>query len=194
MVLAGVIAMKKPTLWELIYAFDMAVACAISYVLTTELLGKFVDQANTLLGGMWAAVATVFVFRETREESVSAGISRLIATCVSFVLCFFYIALFSVNAAGIGLVIGLGSIVMMALRRPDDIVTTGITTAVVLVVAALDPKHALEQPPLRLLDTIVGIAVGVLLKWAASYAMAWTGLASVSGESAGSSTRKRVGA
>ena len=65
----------------------MAVACAISYVLIAELLGSFIDQANTLLGGMWAAVATVFVFRETREGSVSAGVSRLIATRVSFVLC-----------------------------------------------------------------------------------------------------------
>jgi hypothetical protein len=68
---------------------------------------------------------------------------------------------------------------MMALGRPDDIVTTGITTTVVLVVAALDLKHALEQPPLRLLDTIVGVAVGVLLKWAASYAVARFQLASV---------------
>jgi hypothetical protein len=100
----------------------------------------------------------------------------------------------SVDAAGIGPVIGLSTIAMMALRRPDDIVTTGITTAVVLVVAALDSRHALEQPLLRLLDTVVGIAVGALLKWAASCAVATTGLASVSGESAGSSTRKRVGA
>jgi uncharacterized membrane protein YgaE (UPF0421/DUF939 family) len=180
--LAGVIVVKKPTLQELIYAVDMAVACAISYVLVTELLGRFLDHANTLLGGMWAAVATVFVFRETHEGSVSAGISRLIATCVSFVLCFIYIALFPVNAAGIGLVVGLGTIVMMALRRPDDIVTTGITTVVVLVVAALDPEHALVQPPLRLFDTIVGIAVGVLFKWATSYAMALVGPVSVSSD------------
>jgi hypothetical protein len=48
--LAGVTAMKKLTLWDVIYAFDMAAACAISYVLITELLGRFVDQANTLLG------------------------------------------------------------------------------------------------------------------------------------------------
>jgi hypothetical protein len=129
---------------------------------------------------MWAAVATPFVFRETREGSVSAGISRLIATCVRFVLCFIYIALFSVNAAGIGVVIGLGTIVMIMLRRPDDVTTTGITTTVVLVVAAIDPKHALAQPPLRLLDTVVGVAVGVLLKGAASYAMARAGLVAIS--------------
>jgi uncharacterized membrane protein YgaE (UPF0421/DUF939 family) len=163
----------------------MALACAISYFLTTELLGGFIDRGDTLLGGMWAAVATLFDFRETREGTVSAGISRLAATCVSFVLCFIYIALFPVNAAGIGLVIGVGTIAMLLLGRREDIVTTGITTTVVLVVAAIDPRHALAQPPLRLLDTVVGIAVGMLLKWAASYAVARAGLASVSGEPAG---------
>ena len=56
---------------------------------------------------------------------------------------FIYLAVFSVNAAGIGLVIGLGTIIMMALGRTDDIVTTGVTTTVVLVVAALD---ALQVP------------------------------------------------
>ena len=184
--------MKKLTLWEVIYAFDMAVACAISYLLTTELLGGFIDRGDTLLGGMWAAVATLFVFRETREGSLSAGISRLVATCVSFFLCFIYLALFPVNAAGVGVVIGIGTIVMMMLGRHDDIVTTGITTAVVLVVAAIDPRHALLQPPLRLLDTVLGIGVGMLLKWAASYAVARAGIVPVSNQTAGSTTDKQV--
>ena len=115
--------MKKLTAWELIYAFVMAVACAVSYLVTTELLGGFIDRDDTLLGGMWAAVATLFVFRETREGSLSAGISRLAATFVSFVLCFIYIALLPVNAAGMGLIIGVGTIVMLVLGRHEDIVT-----------------------------------------------------------------------
>jgi uncharacterized membrane protein YgaE (UPF0421/DUF939 family) len=176
--------MKRLTLWDVIYAVNMAVACTISYALVTGLFGRFIDRADSLLGGMWAAVATLFVFRETREESVAAGISRLIATCVGFVLCFIYIALLPVNAAGIGVLIWLGTLIMMMLERRSDIVTTGITITVVLVVAALDPKHALEQPALRLLDTIVGIGVGMLLKWVASYAVARAGLAAVSGDPA----------
>jgi len=184
--------MKKLTLWEVIYAFDMAVACAISYLLTAELLGGLIDRGDTLLGAMWATVATVFVFRETREGSLSAGISRLIATCVSFVLCFIYIALFPINAAGIGLVIGVGTIVMMRLERREDIVTTGITTTVVLVVAAIDPRYALAQPPLRLIDTVVGVAVGVLFKLVASHAVARIGVVPASNDPAGSATGKQA--
>jgi uncharacterized membrane protein YgaE (UPF0421/DUF939 family) len=168
--------MKKLTPWELICASIMATACAISYLLTTEVIGGLFERDDTLLGGMWAAVATLFVFRETREGSVAAGISRLAATFVSFVLCFIYIALLPVNAAGIGLVIGIGTILMLMMRRPDDIVTTGITTTVVLVVAAIDPKHALAQPSLRLLDTVIGVGVGVLVKWVASCAVARVGI------------------
>lgn len=184
--------MKKLSVWELIYAVVMAIACTVSYLLTTELLGGFIDHADTLLGGMWAAVATLFVFRETREGSLSAGISRLAATFVSFVLCFVYIALFPVNAAGIGLVIGVGTIVMLALGRHEDIVTTGITTTVVLVVAAIDPTHALVQPPLRLLDTVVGIGVGMLAKWTASYAVVRAGIVADS-DSASHSTARQAG-
>jgi uncharacterized membrane protein YccC len=160
---------KKLTTWEIFYSLDMAIACALSYAISTELLGRFVDEPTKLLGGMWAVVATVFVFRESRESSLSAGVSRLIATCVSFVLCLIYLVFFPVTGPGMAIVIGLGTIVMMILGREDDIVTTGITTSVVLVVAVLNPGQALQQPLLRLLDTVVGIAVGVACKWVASY-------------------------
>jgi uncharacterized membrane protein YgaE (UPF0421/DUF939 family) len=148
---------------------DMAIACALSYAISTELLGRFVDEPTTLLGGMWTVVATIFVFRESRESSLNAGVARLIATCVSFALCLIYLAFFRVTAVGMAIVIGLGTIVMMILGRHDDVTTTGITTSVVLVVAAMTPGQALQQPLLRLLDTVVGIAVGVACKWCASY-------------------------
>ena len=57
----------------------------------------------------------------------------------------------------------------MALDRRDDIITTGITTTVVMVVAALSPQDAWHQPLLRLADTLVGIAIGVACKWTASF-------------------------
>ena len=60
--------------------------------------------------------------------------------------------------------IGVGTVVMMLLGRRDDIVTTGITTTVVMVVVAISPQEAWKQPLLRLLDTIVGIAIGIGLR------------------------------
>jgi hypothetical protein len=55
------------------------------------------------------------------------------------------------------------------LGRRDDIVTVGITTAVVMVVAAMSPVDAWQQPLLRLADTVVGIGVGVVCQWAGSH-------------------------
>jgi hypothetical protein len=83
----------------------------------------------------------------------------------------------------------LGTIVMLILGRREDIVTTGITTTVVLVVAAIDPKHTLAQPPLCLLDTVVGIGVGMLAKWAGSYAVARAGIAPISDNASHSTAR-----
>ena len=161
---------KNLTLWNLAYVIDMAIACGISYAIMTRVLVPFVDRADDLLGGMWAVVATIFVFRDSREGSLAAGRDRLIATCVSFFLCLVYFLIIPFTPLGMVVVIGVGSIAMILLGRRDDIVTTGITTAVVMVAAALSPQEAWHQPLLRLVDTVVGIGVGVSCKWAASYA------------------------
>jgi uncharacterized membrane protein YccC len=146
---------------DMIYALEMTIACAISYWVTTSGLIAFVDRSSDFLGGMWAVVATVFVFRDTRSNSLSAGFARLMATCVSFALCLLYLLLFPFQVLGMAVLIGVGTVVMMLLGRREDIVTTGITTAVVMVVAAMSPQAAWQQPLLRLVDTVVGIAVGI---------------------------------
>jgi uncharacterized membrane protein YccC len=146
---------------DMIYALEMAIACAISYWIITYCLAPLGNKANDLLGGMWAVVATVFVFRDTRAISLSAALARLAATCVSFALCFVYLLFFPFHPEGMAALIGVGTVVMMLLGRREDIVTTGITTAVVMVVAAMSPQDARQQPLLRLVDTIVGIAIGI---------------------------------
>jgi uncharacterized membrane protein YccC len=147
----------------------MALACLISYSITTYLLSPVVAPSDALLGGMWATIATVFVFRGTRVESLSAGISRLIATCVSFALCLAYLVVAPFHPVRLAALVGIGTVIMLYLGRRDDIGTTGITTVVVMVAAALSPQDAWHQPLLRLGDTLIGITVGVMCKWVASW-------------------------
>jgi uncharacterized membrane protein YccC len=159
----------KLSAWDVVYALNLAIACLIAYWITTHVLSRFVDRPSDLLGGMWAVVATVFVFRETRVRSLSAGFARLVATCVSFALCLFYLLLFPFTPVGMAVLIGIGTVAMALLGRRDDIVTARITTAVVMVVAAMSPEDAWQQPLLRLADTVVGIAIGVACKWSSSF-------------------------
>src|ERR1700736_5784582 len=168
---ATVPELKSPKLssWDVVYALSMAMACLITYWIMTHILSRFVDGPSDFLGGMWAVAATVFVFRETRLRSLSAGIARLIATCVSFALCLLYLLLFPFTPVGMAVLIAVGTVVMALLGRRDDIVTVGITTVVVMVVAAMSPVDAWQQPVLRLADTMVGIAVGVACKCVGSF-------------------------
>ena len=138
--------------------------CGLSYWLITHLLAQAfsVSQADDLLGGMWAVVATVFVFRDGCEQSVRAALLRMSATSLSFVLCLIYLLLFPFHFLGMAALVGIGAVVMSLLGRPGDIITTGITTTAVMVVAAMSPNHAWHQPILRMIDTVVGTAVGVL--------------------------------
>jgi len=64
----------------------------------------------------------------------------------------------------------IGTLATISLGRRDEIGLTAITTAVVMIVAASDPPNAWQQPLLRLVDTVIGIAIGVVCKWAASCA------------------------
>ena len=160
---------EKLSTWDFFYALDMALACFVSYGVTTHVLSPFVAEPDAFLGGMWATVATVFVFRETRVDSLSAGIGLLIATCVSFALCLTYLVIFPFYPVGLAALLGIGTAIMMYLGRRDDIVTTGITTVVVMVAAAISSQDAWHQPLLRLVDTVVGIAIGVACKWIGSF-------------------------
>ena len=54
---------------------------------------------------------------------------------------------------------------VLSLGRPGDEITAGITTTVVLVVAKLSPHDAWRQPILRLADTMIGVAVGLVAAW-----------------------------
>jgi uncharacterized membrane protein YgaE (UPF0421/DUF939 family) len=142
----------------------MAIACFISYALITHLLTQayFVSQDDGLLGGTWAVVATVFVYRLGYQESLRAASSRIAATLLSFFLCLVYLLIFPFSAWGMAALIGIGTSLLTLLGRPEDIITTGITTAVVMVVAGISPQHAWIEPILRLVDTVVGIGVGIL--------------------------------
>jgi uncharacterized membrane protein YgaE (UPF0421/DUF939 family) len=114
-------------------------------------------------------ISAVFVFRDTREHSLSAGISRLFATCVSFALCLAYLLLFPASPLGMAIVITIGALLATLAGRRDEIGLLAITTAVVLIVAAENPQTAWQQPLLRLVDTVAGVIVGIACKWIASF-------------------------
>jgi uncharacterized membrane protein YgaE (UPF0421/DUF939 family) len=130
----------------------LAISCAISYWLITHILAKAysISRDDDLLGGMWAVVATIFVYRDSNVESVRSALSRMAATSVSFALCLIYLLIFPFYTWGMAALIGIGAIVVTTMGRSDDTVTTGITIAVVMVVAALSPHNAWRQPILRL--------------------------------------------
>jgi Fusaric acid resistance protein-like len=145
----------------------LGICCLISYVAITRLIlaSRIVSRDDKLLGGMWAVIATIFVFRYNHDESVTAALSRISATLLSFGLCLVYLFILPFRSWGMAALIGIGAILLSLIGRSGDIITSGITTAVVMVVAGISPQHAWKQPILRLADTVVGVAVGVFGAW-----------------------------
>jgi hypothetical protein len=67
------------------------------------------------------------------------------------------------------ILIAVGTIATIWLDRSGESGLTATTTAVVLVVSTRGPQKAWQQPLLHLLDTVVGIIVGVAYKSAALF-------------------------
>jgi uncharacterized membrane protein YgaE (UPF0421/DUF939 family) len=145
----------------------LGVACLITYLLATDILAHvyFLSHDDELLGGMWAVIATVFVLRSSYKQSISAALSRVMATIVSFALCLVYLAFLPFHPWALAVLVGASALAATLIGRPGDAVTAAITTTVVLVVAAVSPQHAWQQPILRLADTVIGVAVGVAAAW-----------------------------
>jgi uncharacterized membrane protein YccC len=145
------------------HSLGLAISSLITYLIVIHVLAPIhsISKASDMLGGMWAVIATLFVYRESHRESINAALMRVSATLLSFVLCLVYLLIFSFHPLGLAILIGLGTFLLMAVGRDDLVITAGITTAVVMVVAAVSPQDAWQQPILRAVDTAVGIAVGV---------------------------------
>ena len=144
----------------------VAAAAFLSYELTTRILTSAISSPHDqLLGGMWSAVATLVVYRDSYDESVGAALSRMSATSLSFVLCLVYLSFLPSNSWGMAILIALGAGLMIMINRPGDVITTSVTTAVVMIVAEVSPQHAWHQPILRLLDTLIGVTVGIAALW-----------------------------
>ena len=112
-------------------------------------------------------IATVFVYRTSYDGTATAALGRMAATLLSFSLCLIYLLVLPFSAVGMAAMIGISGLAATLLSRPQDAVTAGITTAIVLGVASLSPHDVWQQPILRLVDTALGTAVGLGTAWIA---------------------------
>jgi hypothetical protein len=153
--------------WAVLDCTLLAIACLITYLVVTNLLSRlyFISKDDDLLGGMWAVISTIFVNRDSYRQSVAAAASRMAATSVSFLICLIYLLFLPFHTWALAVLIGASALAVTLIGRPEDAITAAITTAVVMVVAAVSPHHAWQQPILRFTDTVVGVAVGIATAW-----------------------------
>jgi uncharacterized membrane protein YccC len=145
----------------------LAAACLITYWLATRMLAHvyLLSRGDELIGGLWAVIATIFVLRDSYRHSMTAAVTRMAATAVSFVLCLIYLIFLPSDIWAMAALIGPSALAVTLIGRPGDALTAAITTAVIMGAAALSPHDAWRQPILRFADTVIGVAVGVGIAW-----------------------------
>ena len=145
----------------------LALACLASFSLVryASAYVHSLSHADHLIGGLWAVIATAFVFRTTQDESVTAAKTRVAATALSFTLCFGYLLFLPFHAWGLAALIAASTFVLTSLGQEGDVGVAAITTAAVMVIAALGPHDAWKQPLLGAVATAVGVAIGLAASW-----------------------------
>jgi uncharacterized membrane protein YccC len=126
------------------------------------------SEADGQTAGVWAVIATAFVFRTTPGESVAAAKTRVAATALSFALCFAYLLFLPFHPWALALLIAVGSLVLNSAGQPGDVPIAGITIGAVMIIAALSPHDPWRQPLIAAVATAVGIALGLGASWLAN--------------------------
>ncbi len=98
----------------------LAISCLATYWLAIRILEDVpaVSGADDVLGGLWAVIATIFVFRDSYQQSISAAASRMAATSVSFALCLIYLVFLPFHAWALAALIGVSVLAVTLAGRP----------------------------------------------------------------------------
>jgi hypothetical protein len=129
----------------------LSAACLLAYWLVTGPRSHVysLSKADDVVGGLWAVIATVFVYRDSYERSVSAAVSRLEATLVSFALCLIYLIFLPFQPWALAALIGASTLTVTLLGRPEDVIPAGIQQRRRYGVGCLEPAGCLATavPP-----------------------------------------------
>lgn len=149
------------------FSITLGVSAMLSYWFVAHVANPInkVTVTGDTIGALWAAIATVVVFRHSFDESSSAAVSRMAGTLLSFVLCEIYLLLFSFHLWSIAVLVALGAFLLAMAGRPQDTLNASLATLVVLVIVGLNPHHAAQQPIMRLFDTAIGVVIGLAAAW-----------------------------
>jgi uncharacterized membrane protein YccC len=147
-----------------VYLVGLVGVVAACYAAISLVLGPVpVSVADLGLGRMWSVVAGVFVFHLASTELRRQAVVRVSATVVSVLVCLGYLAVARTTWWGLSIAVAVSAAVPLVYGRRSDAVTAAITSTVILQVAATTHDVRTVIPLLRLLDTVVGTAVGLVV-------------------------------
>jgi uncharacterized membrane protein YgaE (UPF0421/DUF939 family) len=163
--------LRDPVLWtDVAQIVKTAAAAVFAWTIARDVL----DIAQTFLAP-WAALLTVHA---TVYRTVARGVQQVGATVLGVLLAFAAGNLLGVNAASLGLVLLVGMLAGATRSLRAESTTAAATALVVLLTGSAGDSPVLLA---RLLDTVIGIGVGLvvnLLVWPplgdASPRAAWT--------------------
>jgi Fusaric acid resistance protein-like len=128
-------------------------------------LAAVLAHAAGLANSYWAPMTALLVVKPGLHDVRSRGVSRMIGTLVGAILATLYVLAVRDNEAALigGLALAAGS--AFALQKADYGAMTAAITATVVMLTSLVAGHVLANAEHRLLNTVLGGAVALVVAW-----------------------------
>jgi hypothetical protein len=113
----------------------------------------------------WASLSFILVLRPPKEEAVITGIGRTLGTVAGVVVGILFAQVVGDSTASLLIAFAVCGFLMLATREANYAVSTGFTTAMLLLAQRLIQEDVYSTGWQRLFATILGIAVAFAVIW-----------------------------
>lgn len=121
-------------------------------------------EPTSLVGGLWAVISAIIVLESSHTATFSSAKFRLIGSFMGAILSGIYLYFFPFSIIGLTATIGVGVILCYIIGISQSIKLTGVTIAVVVIVATLEHQlHPFMNAGLRFMECAIGTAAAVLV-------------------------------
>lgn len=124
---------------------------------------------------MWAVISAIIVIESSHSETFVSARNRILGTIVGALVSGIYLFLFPFSVIGFTVAIGIGVLICYLFRIPKAVKLTGITIAVVIIVATIDKDlHPFVNAGLRLAESAIGTGMAIIVALVSYFIMEHT--------------------
>lgn len=150
---------------SLILAFEMSIACTLSY--QAGIFCAIIFKLNsTLISALWCTLSAILVMQSTWKQSITSGFMRIVGSSIGSVAAFLYFSILGSNVVSYTLCNLTIVILCSYLHKEENLRLALLTSSIIYVVSTLDIASSIFIISVsRLIESILGIFITLSIRY-----------------------------